>query len=172
MARMLEPRARLVSYRVIGVIRSPHEAQAGTPIQPVFAGGVRGQVIVFDAYRDALADLPGFERVWLLYHLDRAKPYAGPRVVPYRDDRERGLFATRAPTRPNPIGMSVVKLVAVEGDVLEVEGIDVLDGTPLLDIKPYVPAFDAYAAARAGWFDEVQGGRTTADERFAREDDR
>jgi tRNA-Thr(GGU) m(6)t(6)A37 methyltransferase TsaA len=169
---MLAPRVTVVSYLPIGVIRSPHAAQAGTPIQPAFAGGARGRVVVFDDYREALADLEGFERVWLLYHLDRAKPYAGPRVVPYRDTHERGVFATRVPSRPNPIGLSVVTLVAVEGDELVVEGIDVLDGTPLLDLKPYVPAFDAYPEARAGWFDDAQGGRTTADARFARDDER
>jgi tRNA-Thr(GGU) m(6)t(6)A37 methyltransferase TsaA len=161
----------LVSLRPIGVIHSPYREQAGTPIQPVYAGATRGQVVVFEDYRGALADLAGFDRVWLIYHLDRARPYAGPLVVPYRDDRERGLFATRAPSRPNPIGMSAVTLVAVEGDGLCVEGIDVLDGTPLLDIKPYVPAFDAYPAARAGWFDLERRGRTTADARFERKKD-
>lgn len=157
-----------IVYRPIGVIHSPYKEQLGTPIQPAYAGDVRGRVVVFEPYADALADLAGFAYVWLLYHLDRAKPYAGARVIPYRDDRERGLFATRAPSRPNPIGMSVVRLVSVHDDTLVVEGLDTLDGTMLLDIKPYVPAFDAHPDAKAGWFDEARAGRDAADDRFAR----
>jgi tRNA-Thr(GGU) m(6)t(6)A37 methyltransferase TsaA len=158
----------LLSYTAIGTIHSPFTGQAGTPIQPAHAGKARGRVVVLPAFVEALVDLEGFERVWLLYHFDRTRPFR-PRVVPYLDDRPRGLFATRAPARPNPIGMSVVALVALSGDTLEVEGIDVLDGTPLLDIKPYVPDFDAHPGARAGWYTESRGGSHEADERFAAE---
>ena len=154
-----------ITYHPIGVIHSPFQQQKGTPIQPTYAGPARGRIEVAPQYRAALADLAGFERVWLLYDFDRAGPFA-PMVTPYRDTVARGLFATRAPTRPNRIGISAVKLIAVEADGLVVEEIDVLDGTPLLDIKPYVPAFDAYPQAKAGWLDQQGSGRTEADDRF------
>lgn len=154
-----------ITYQPIGVIHSPFHEQKGTPIQPAFAGPARGRIVLEPQFRAALADLAGFERVWLLYDFDRAGPFTA-KVTPYRDTVARGLFATRAPTRPNRIGISAVKLVAVEEDGLLVEEIDVLDGTPLLDIKPYVPQFDAYPHAKAGWLDEKGSGRTTADERF------
>lgn len=155
-----------IRYRPIGRIHSPFTEQAGTPIQPTYAGPVRGKVLIDEPFRAALADLDGFDRVWLVYHFDRARAFV-PEVVPYRDSSQaRGLFATRAPTRPNPIGMSAVKLIAVEDDGIVVEEIDVLDGTPLLDLKPYVPAFDAYPEARAGWLDGTAGGLERADDRF------
>ena len=152
----------------IGVIRSPFAEPAGTPIQPVYAEGFEGTVEVFEPWRDALADLDGFERVWLLYWCDRAVGWQ-PRVVPYRDDVSRGLFATRAPGRPNPIGLSCVRLLSVEGSVLRIGEVDILDGTPLLDIKPYVPAFDSFPNARSGWFERSDTTRKTADDRFHRE---
>lgn len=155
-----------ITLTPIGVIRSPHLTAAGTPIQPAYAAeGCEGRVIVDEGYEEALDDLEGFERVWLIYLLDRVGAYR-PHVVPYRDVREHGLFATRSPCRPNPIGLSVVRLIAREHNVLRVEGIDVLDGTPLLDIKPYVPEFDAYPESRAGWLDERRSERTVADDRF------
>jgi tRNA-Thr(GGU) m(6)t(6)A37 methyltransferase TsaA len=150
----------------IGIIHTPHREQAGTPIQPAFAQGVRGSVTIFARYVEALADLDGFERIWLLYHLDRA-PVWKSKVVPYLDTVERGLFATRSPPRPNPIGMSAVRLLAVDGDELRIEDVDILDGTPLLDIKPYVPQFDAYSGARAGWFDGSTSRAGIADGRFS-----
>ncbi len=151
--------------RPIGTIRSPFAEAPGTPIQPAYACGAEGVVEVFEPFAEGLADLDGFERVWLLYWCHRCVA-ARLRVVPYRDTREHGVFSTRAPARPNPIGLSCVGLVRVEGNMLHVKDIDVLDGTPLLDIKPYVPVFDSYAASRAGWFDENRAGRTTADTRF------
>lgn len=157
----------MVQMTAIGVIRSPFAAQAGTPIQPATAGLAAGRVELFPQYAEALSDLDGFERIWLVYAFDRAGPWA-PRVVPYRDTVLRGLFATRAPTRPNPIGLSVVRLVAVRGAVLEVQGVDVLDGTPLLDIKPYVPEFDAFPDSGAGWLAPGRSAVGTADGRFGR----
>lgn len=149
----------------IGVIHSPHRSAAGTPIQPAYAEQCEGQVVVDEGFEAALGDLDGFDRVWLIYWLDRAGPYK-PHVVPYRDTREHGLFATRSPCRPNPIGLSVVRLLGCEQRILQVGGIDVLDGTPLLDIKPYVPEFDAYPSSRAGWLDECRENRRLADGRF------
>ncbi len=155
----------LISLKPIGVIRSPHLVAAGTPIQPAYAEQCEGQVVVDPAFEEALADLEGFERVWLIYWFDRAGPYK-PRVVPYRDNREHGLFATRSPSRPNPIGMSVVRLLGRKRNLLRVGGIDILDGTPLLDIKPYVPEFDAHSSSKAGWLDEQREDRKEADGRF------
>jgi tRNA-Thr(GGU) m(6)t(6)A37 methyltransferase TsaA len=157
---------RALVLEPIGIIHTPHGAQEGTPIQPVFARGARGSVRIFAPYVGALADLAGFERIWLLYHLDRAAPWSA-RVIPYLDTVERGLFSTRSPTRPNPIGMSAVRLVAVDGDQLRIEDVDILDGTPLLDLKPYVPQFDAHPGSRAGWFDESAPRAGIADARFS-----
>lgn len=158
-----------VVMRPIGVVRSPHHTPAGTPIQPAYAEQVEGQVVVDEGFAAALDDIEGFERIWLIYCLDRAKPFK-PRAVPYRDTRERGLFATRAPSRPNPIGMSVVRLLGRDGNVLRVLGLDILDGTPLLDIKPYVPEFDSYPESKAGWLDERREDRREADGRFHGDD--
>ena len=154
-----------IEPKPIGVIRSPHREPVGTPIQTTYAERFEGQVVVEAEFEEALADLDGFERIWLIYWFDRAGPYK-PRVVPYRDTREHGLFATRSPCRPNPIGLSAVRLLGREGRVLRVGGIDVLDGTPLLDIKPYVPEFDVHPASKAGWLDEQRADRTEADDRF------
>jgi tRNA-Thr(GGU) m(6)t(6)A37 methyltransferase TsaA len=149
----------------IGIIRTPFGAPAGTPIQPVYGQGVEGRVEVDERYEAALADIEGFDRLWLIYWMDRAGPFA-PLVVPYRDDVERGLFATRSPARPNPIGLSAVRLLERRRHVLRVADLDILDGTPLLDIKPYVPAFDAHPRSRAGWLERAGRDRTMADERF------
>lgn len=158
----------VVLLRPIGVVRSPFADPVGMPIQPGGAHGVRGAVEVRPEFRDGLADLEGFSRVILLYHFHRSEGYA-LRVVPFLDDCERGVFATRAPRRPNPIGLSVVRLVAVEDCRLVIEDVDVLDGTPVFDIKPYVPSFDAFPGERDGWFGacsrELTG--TRADRRFA-----
>jgi tRNA-Thr(GGU) m(6)t(6)A37 methyltransferase TsaA len=156
---------RSLALTVVGMIHTPYRTPEGTPIQSRFGEGIEATVTVREEYADALTDIEGFERLWLVYWLDRAGPYA-PLVVPYRDDRSHGLFATRAPARPNPIGLSVVRLLAREGALLRVADIDVLDGTPLVDIKPYVPEFDAYPDSKAGWFDCNRVDRTRADGRF------
>lgn len=153
------------SVKTIGVIRTPFLSVEGTPIQPVYSAGAEGKVIVDEPYEEALGDLEGFERIWLVYWLDRAGPYR-PRVVPYRDTVEHGLFATRSPCRPNPIGLSLVTLSAREGCTLSVRDVDVLDGTPLLDIKPYVPEFDCCPDSRSGWFERAGADRRIADGRF------
>ena len=120
---------------------------------------------VFPEYAAALRDLDGFERIWLVYWFHCAKP---PQLVvtPYLDTTPRGLFATRAPSRPNPIGLSPVRLLGINGNILSVEGVDILDNTPLLDIKPYLPAFDAFQATRIGWCAQAQGRITAPDGRF------
>jgi tRNA-Thr(GGU) m(6)t(6)A37 methyltransferase TsaA len=154
-----------MTFESIGMIRSRFVGARGTPIQPTYARAAEGQVIVEPRYEEALTDIEGFERVWLIYLFDRAAP-ARLTVVPYRDTREHGVLATRAPCRPNPLGLSVVRLLAREGCTLHVGGLDVLDETPLLDIKPYVPEFDAHPQSRAGWLDETVEDRRLADDRF------
>lgn len=143
-----------ITCRPIGVIRSPHTKQEETPIQPVFARGVAGRVELLPEYEEGLRDIEGFSHVYLLYAFDRAK---APRlsVVPYLGDTERGVFATRAPCRPNALGMSLVRLLRREGAVLRIEDVDVLDGTPLLDIKPYIGRYDSREDVRSGWQDDV-----------------
>ena len=149
----------------IGIIQSPHKQATGTPVQPAFAQGIEGTVELLPEFAPGLKDLDGFERVWLVYWFDRASP-AQLEVTPYLDTQPHGLFATRSPCRPNPIGLSCVRINRIEGNVIHVLDLDMLDGTPLLDIKPYVPAFDAHTAERIGWFGTVKGVSTSADNRF------
>ena len=154
-----------VAYRPIGIIHSPFHGIEGVPIQPAAASGIRGTVEVFPDCAAGLQDLAGFSHIILLYHFHLV---AEPRlvVVPFLDREPRGVFATRAPTRPNPIGMSVVRLLSVEANVLEGENVDIVEGTPLLDIKPYVPEFDHFVVERTGWLvaaqDEVRRKRSDA----------
>jgi tRNA-Thr(GGU) m(6)t(6)A37 methyltransferase TsaA len=145
--------AEPIAFTPIGVVRTPFATHAGMPIQTVAARGVVGRVELDPAYEPALADLDGFTHLHLITYLDRTGP-ASLRVTPYLDTVERGVLATRSPKRPNPIGLSLVRLVRIEGAVLHVEELDLLDGTPLLDIKPYVPPFDDRADARYGWFEQ------------------
>ena len=154
-----------ITARVIGVIHTPFKEAAGTPIQTIYGQSVEGRVVLHETYAAALDDIEGFERLWLIYWMDRASAFK-PKVIPYRDTREHGLFATRSPSRPNPIGMSVVRLVRRDGPALHVADLDMLDGTALLDIKPYVPSFDSHPGCRAGWFDSCAVDRHVADNRF------
>jgi tRNA-Thr(GGU) m(6)t(6)A37 methyltransferase TsaA len=149
----------------IGIIRTPFLEAPGTPIQSTYGKDIQGQVIVNDSYSPALDDIEGFERLWLIYWMDRVAPFK-PSVIPYRDTRAHGLLATRSPSRPNPIGLSVVRLLKREGSILYVADIDILDNTQLLDIKPYIPEFDAHPVSRAGWFDNPGVDRRQADKRF------
>ncbi|WP_332450110.1 tRNA (N6-threonylcarbamoyladenosine(37)-N6)-methyltransferase TrmO [Methanoculleus sp.] len=139
-----------ITFTPIGTVHSPFSDPRDMPIQPVGARGVRGTIELDPAYAAGLKDLTGFSRIILLYHLHRSEGYA-LEVVPFLDTTSHGIFATRAPRRPNAIGLSVLRLVAVDGATLTIEDVDILDGTPVIDIKPYVPAFDAYPDERAGW---------------------
>jgi tRNA-Thr(GGU) m(6)t(6)A37 methyltransferase TsaA len=149
--------ARALSLTPIGVIRSPHRDPGSTPIQPACAEGCRGEVEVFEPYATGLDDVDGFSHIHLLYWLHLSGPPA-LKVTPFLDDTPRGVFATRAPNRPNPLGLSVVRVVARRGRILVVDDLDVLDGTPLLDIKPYVERFDVRTATRGGWTERVDDG--------------
>ena len=145
-----------IKLQPIGVIQSPFNDLNGMPIQPKAAEGISGTVTVFPDYREGLQDLAGFSHIILLYHFHRSTGFALS-VVPFLDVTPRGVFATRAPRRPNPIGLSVVGLQRVNGGNLHVVNVDILNGTPLLDIKPYVPVFDAPAKIRTGWLEGAQG---------------
>ncbi len=144
----------LITYKPIGVIRSEHNAAEETPIQPAYAESCEGRVEILPKFAEGLHDLEGFSHLHLIYHLHRAAT-RGLTVKPFLQDVERGIFATRAPWRPNPIGLSVVKLLRRESNVLHILGVDILDGTPLLDIKPYTAKFDVWKTTRNGWQDEV-----------------
>lgn len=166
----MESNAPELTVTSVGVIHSPFRRARGTPIQPVFAGGAEGWVEVFEPFAAGLKDLEGFERIWLLYWFHRAERNGKLIVTPYLDSTPRGVFSTRAPSRPNPIGLSCVKLLGVDHNTLQVQGIDVLDGTPVVDIKPYVPRFDCFEGVRAGWFESVTSGSGVADGRFEKAD--
>lgn len=155
-----------VTFRPIGVIRSEHTATDATPIQPVFARDCLGRAEIFLEFADGLADIEGFSHLYLLCWLHRADP-PQLRVKPYLQDVTHGIFATRAPSRPNPIGLSLVRLLRREGRVLHLAGVDVLDGTPLLDLKPYAPRFDTVENPRGGWTEEVD--EATAQQRGRRQ---
>lgn len=155
----------VVAVHVIGSIHSPFVAALGTPIQPAYARGSVGEVVVADRYAEALEDIEGFERVWLACWMDRAHGYRA-RVTPDRDVREHGVLATRSPSRPNLLGLSAVRMLSRDGCRLRVGDLDVLDGTPRLDLKPCVPDFDSHPGARAGWFEIAGVDRALAGDRF------
>jgi len=156
-----------VIFEPIGIIHSPYTKLHNMPIQPSSASGVKGQVEIYKKYLPALSDLEGFSHIYLLYHFHLTKSVQ-LKVIPFLDDQERGLFATRAPKRPNPIGLSVVKLIHVEENILYVENIDVIDGTPLLDIKPYVREMEAVKDLRIGWLEKYKSKISSrlSDQRF------
>jgi len=141
------------SFKSIGVLHTPFKTKDGVPIQGVFDPEAKGRAEIFEAYEAGLRDIEGFSHLILIYvfHLS-----AGYELVcrPYMEEEERGLFAIRAPKRPNPIGLSVVRLERREGNVLYLAEVDMMDGTPLLDIKPFVPKFDHREGAKVGWMEE------------------
>ncbi|MEZ5358092.1 MAG: tRNA (N6-threonylcarbamoyladenosine(37)-N6)-methyltransferase TrmO [Candidatus Zixiibacteriota bacterium] len=145
-----------IFYRPIGILHTPFPEPKGVPIQPNRGKGIKGTVEVFDEFVEGLADLNGFSHIILLTHLHRSTEYK-LKVVPFLDEVERGVFATRAPRRPNPIGLSVVQLISIERNILHIEDIDIVDGTPLLDIKPYVSSFDKETEYRTGWLEKKTG---------------
>jgi len=156
-----------VIYKPVGVIRSPFKDVEGMPIQPKAASGIRGTVELNPDLVAGLKDLDGFSHIILIYHFHRSIGYA-LEVQPFLDDSLRGVFATRAPRRPNAIGLSVVRLTSITGNTLHVQDVDIVDGTPLLDIKPFVPEFDNHEDAGIGWLAKKIGNyrRTKADRRF------
>ena len=156
-----------ITYSPIGTIHSPFREPKGMPIQPSGAKGVEGTAEVVDEYAPGLQDLEGFSHIILIYHMHLASGWS-LKVKPFLDPEKHGVFATRAPARPNPIGLSIVRLVRIEGATLHIEGVDVVDGTPLLDVKPYVPAFDGPRVERIGWLEDrvKNAADTRSDDRF------
>lgn len=156
-----------IKYSPIGTIRTPHKDTKGIPIQPIGAKGIRGTVEVRKKYVAGLRDLQGFEYIILIYHFHRSEGYS-LEVKPFLDTSLRGVFATRAPKRPNAIGMSIVRLLKVQDNILLIEDVDILDGTPLLDIKPYVPDFDVRRTKAIGWLSRkaIKAVTKKADGRF------
>ena len=142
-----------VKYKPIGVIHSPFKEPKGTPIQPAGAKGISGTVEVFPEYAEGLKDIEGFSHIILICHFHLSRGWS-LEVKPFMDDQLHGVFTTRAPARPNPIGISTVRLVRVEENILHIQDVDIVDGTPLLDIKPYVPEFDVRDVAKTGWLEQ------------------
>ena len=156
-----------ITYTPIGVIHSPFHDIHGMPIQPASETSAPGSIDLLPEYLPGLKDLQGFSHIILIYHLHQSNHYS-LLVTPFLDSKEHGVFATRAPRRPNSIGLSVVRLLKIEGTTLYVDDLDTLDGTPLLDIKPYVPTFDTPTEFRLGWLKDVksQVKTTRSDRRF------
>jgi len=142
-----------IMYRPIGIIYSPYKEPRGIPIQPTAAKDIEGIIEIFPEYTEGLKDIQGFSHIILIYHLHLSKEFS-LKVKPYMDDNMRGVFATRSPSRPNPIGISIVRLNKVDNNILYIRNIDIVNGTPLLDIKPYVPEFDIWKVERIGWLDK------------------
>ncbi len=156
-----------IAYTPIGIIRSPFKQLNGMPIQPTSETSAAGQLEIYPEFAEGLKDLGGFSHVYLLYHLHKVRR-SKLTVIPFLDNAPHGIFATRAPAHPNPIGLSLVKIVRVEGNFVHVEGIDILNGTPLLDIKPYIPEFEETHKVRTGWMRKSKTEIETkqSDERF------
>ncbi len=156
-----------ITFESIGLIHTPFNDIEGMPIQPTGAQGIQGTIEIYEAFVPGLQDLDGFSHIILLYYLHKVQSSALV-VKPFLDTKERGIFATRAPKRPNPIGFSIVRLNGIQGNTLQIENVDILNHTPLIDIKPYLPEFDQYPADRLGWYETVQGKVKTqrSDSRF------
>jgi tRNA (adenine37-N6)-methyltransferase len=156
-----------IMYKTIGIIHTPFKDIEGMPIQPSGAKGIAGTVEINPEYVEGLQDLEGFSHIFLIYHFHLSKDYS-LKVKPFLDDKPRGVFATRAPRRPNPIGISVVRLLKIERNILHIEDVDIVDGTPLLDIKPYVPEFDVQKVEKIGWLSQKikKARRVKSDKRF------
>lgn len=144
----------MLYVKPIGFIRSEHKKAEDTPIQPVYAEECKGRVEILPEYEEGLTDIEGFSHIILLYWLHKAGA-AKMLVKPFLVDEQHGVFATRSPCRPNPIGLSIVRLIKRDGPILNIEGVDVLDGTPVLDIKPYSSCFDCFPDAHNGWQEAI-----------------
>ncbi len=142
-----------ITYFPIGIVHSPFRIPEGTPIQSVAAKDIQARIEIFQEYSKGLKDLEEFSHIIVLFHLHVAK-FKSLHVVPFLDIETHGIFATRSPGRPNPIGFSVVELDRIENNILFVKGIDILDGSPVLDIKPYIPQFDVFETTKKGWIEK------------------
>ena len=156
-----------ICFDPIGIIHTPYKEPLGTPIQPVYSDNALATVEVFEEFSGGLDDIAGFSHIYLLYVFDRSEGFR-LKVQPYMDDKLHGVFTTRAPRRPNPIGLSVVNLIKRERNILTVKNVDILDNTPLLDIKPFVNVWDLKKNIRIGWLEGKldKNGKYFADDRF------
>jgi tRNA-Thr(GGU) m(6)t(6)A37 methyltransferase TsaA len=156
-----------IIYESIGVIHTPFKTPEGMPIQPAGGRDIEGIAVIDPCYEEALRDLDGFSHIYLIYHLHKSQGFR-LKVVPFLDTVKRGLFATRAPRRPNPIGISVVNLKRIEGNKIYFTGVDMLDGTPLLDIKPCVRQYDRPEGLKIGWLEgkAAEAKHRKSDDRF------
>ena len=145
-----------VVYKPIGIIHSPFNNLDEMPIQPSSDASRPGTVEIYPEFVEGLKDLEGFSHIYLIYHLHKINK-SRLVVTPFLDKEPHGIFATRAPSRPNPIGLSLVKIVGLEGNLIHVDQVDILDGTPLLDIKPYVPEFENVDFVQIGWLEKAKG---------------
>jgi len=157
---------KINEFSPIGLIHSPYKKPEGVPIQPVYSGEITAEIEIYPEFQQGLQDLDGFSHIILLYFFHKSKEY---RLLcrPFLDNKERGLFATRAPKRPNPIGLSIVELLKIDENMITIGSPDMIDGTPLLDIKPYIDVFDVKKKVKNGWYDTAANrAQTTADDRF------
>ena len=156
-----------IIYRSIGTIYSPFKGVEGMPIQPIGAAGIKGTVEIYDKYAPGLKDIDGFSHIILIYHFHLSGT-CKLETKPFLEEETHGIFAIRTPTRPNPIGISVVRLLGIKDNTLSIEDVDIVDGTPLLDIKPYVPDFDYRKVQRTGWLSgrSQQAREHRSDNRF------
>ena len=153
-------------FAPIGIIHSPYKKPEGVPIQPVFTDEITAEIEIYPEFQQGLQDLDGFSHIILLYFFHKSQDY---RLLcrPFLDNKERGLFSTRAPKRPNSIGLSIVELLKIEKNRITIGSPDMIDGTPLLDIKPYIDVFDVKKKVKNGWYDTAANrAQTTADDRF------
>jgi tRNA (adenine37-N6)-methyltransferase len=158
------------TYKSIGVVHSPFKEPKNVPIQAVASKGTAGTLEIYPEYAEGLQDLDGFSHLILIYHFHLIKSDCSLLVKPFLDDQLHGVFSTRSPARPNKIGISLVSLTKIEKNILHIQDIDIIDGTPLIDIKPFVPEFDCRKTTRIGWFSGKIGklGTTKDDGRFCK----
>lgn len=157
-----------ITLHPIGVIRTPHTDIRDMPIQPIAAEGITGHIELLPEYAEGLRDLEGFSHITLLYHFHKVNGYE-LKVIPFMDTQERGIFSCKAPKRPNAIGTSTVRLLRIEGNIVYIEQVDMLDGTPLIDIKPFYPKYDNRNNVTMGWLEkskDIPLEAMRADERF------
>lgn len=156
-----------IEFTPVGIIHTPFKTVENMPIQPSAAKDVTAAIEVFPEYADGLADLEGFSHIYVIFHLHRVRGYK-LKVIPFLDTVERGIFATRSPARPNPIGLSVAEIVSVKNNIIEIRGVDMLNGSPVIDIKPFVPEFEDYTGIRKGWFEGKtrNASKIVSDKRF------
>ena len=145
-----------IAFEPIGIIHTPFKTRENMPIQPSGAKGIKGTIEINTEFVEGLKDLDGFSHIFLIYHFHKTDKEPNLTVKPFLDTESRGLFSTRAPNRPNNIGLSVVKLVNIDNNIINIENVDIIDGTPLLDIKPYIPEFDEQSNVRAGWLKKAK----------------